>query len=93
MHQLIALDDTSVRRQGKTVTVGQVDSDRPTTDGAEVSCCGQDEEAQVSKRGWVLFAAMGVIWGIPYLLIKVAVDEVAPTHAGAGPHGRSPPCC
>jgi drug/metabolite transporter (DMT)-like permease len=33
----------------------------------------------VSKRGWILFAAMGVIWGIPYLLIKVAVDEVAPS--------------
>jgi drug/metabolite transporter (DMT)-like permease len=33
----------------------------------------------VSKRGWVLFAAMGVIWGVPYLLIKVAVDEVAPS--------------
>ena len=23
-----------------------------------------------------MFAAMSVIWGIPYLLIKVAVDEV-----------------
>jgi drug/metabolite transporter (DMT)-like permease len=33
----------------------------------------------VSRRGWVLFAAMGVIWGIPYLLIKVAVDELAPS--------------
>jgi drug/metabolite transporter (DMT)-like permease len=33
----------------------------------------------VSRRGWILFAAMGVIWGIPYLLIKVAVDEVAPS--------------
>jgi len=32
----------------------------------------------VSRRGWVLFAAMCVIWGIPYLLIKVAVDEIAP---------------
>src|SRR6185295_9681783 len=32
----------------------------------------------VSKRGWILFAAMGVIWGIPYLLIKVAVEEVSP---------------
>lgn len=30
----------------------------------------------MSLRGWMLFAAMGVIWGIPYLLIKVAVDEV-----------------
>jgi drug/metabolite transporter (DMT)-like permease len=26
----------------------------------------------VSRRGWALFAAMSVIWGIPYLLIKVA---------------------
>ncbi|MFS8482704.1 MAG: EamA family transporter [Acidimicrobiia bacterium] len=32
----------------------------------------------MSRRGWVLFLAMGVIWGIPYLLIKVAVEEVAP---------------
>jgi drug/metabolite transporter (DMT)-like permease len=32
----------------------------------------------VSGRGWVLFAAMSVIWGIPYLLIKVAVGEVSP---------------
>jgi len=33
----------------------------------------------VSRRGWVLFLAMGVIWGIPYLLIKVAVEELAPS--------------
>jgi drug/metabolite transporter (DMT)-like permease len=32
----------------------------------------------VSRRGWWLFAAMSVIWGIPYLLIKVAVGGVAP---------------
>jgi drug/metabolite transporter (DMT)-like permease len=31
----------------------------------------------VSLRGWTLFAAMAVIWGIPYLLIKVAVDGVS----------------
>jgi drug/metabolite transporter (DMT)-like permease len=31
----------------------------------------------VSRRGWVLFAAMCVLWGIPYLLIKVAVAEVS----------------
>jgi drug/metabolite transporter (DMT)-like permease len=30
----------------------------------------------VSRRGWALFTAMGVIWGIPYLLIKVAVGGV-----------------
>ncbi len=32
----------------------------------------------MGRRGWLLFAAMGLIWGIPYLLIKVAVGGVAP---------------
>jgi drug/metabolite transporter (DMT)-like permease len=32
----------------------------------------------MSRRGWGLFLAMSVIWGVPYLLIKVAVDEVSP---------------
>jgi EamA-like transporter family len=31
----------------------------------------------LSRRGAVLFAAMGVIWGIPYLLIKVADGGVS----------------
>jgi drug/metabolite transporter (DMT)-like permease len=31
----------------------------------------------VSRRGWVMFAIMCIVWGIPYLLIKVAVGEVA----------------
>lgn len=31
----------------------------------------------MSKRGWVLFGLMSVIWGIPYLMIKVAVDGVS----------------
>ena len=32
----------------------------------------------MSRRGWWLFAAMSLIWGIPYLLIKVADSGVAP---------------
>ncbi len=32
----------------------------------------------MTRRGWILFLALGVIWGIPYLLIKVAVRELAP---------------
>jgi drug/metabolite transporter (DMT)-like permease len=32
----------------------------------------------MSRRGWLLFAAMSVIWGVPYLLIKVAVGELSP---------------
>ena len=31
----------------------------------------------MSRRGWLLFAAMSVIWGVPYLLIKVAVGGVS----------------
>ncbi|MDP9220391.1 MAG: DMT family transporter [Actinomycetota bacterium] len=33
----------------------------------------------MTRRGWLLFAAMCVIWGVPYLLIKVAVGELAPS--------------
>jgi drug/metabolite transporter (DMT)-like permease len=33
----------------------------------------------MSRRGWILFAAMSVIWGVPYLMIKVAVEELAPS--------------
>ena len=31
----------------------------------------------MSRRGWVLFSIMCVVWGIPYLLIKVAVGSVS----------------
>jgi drug/metabolite transporter (DMT)-like permease len=34
--------------------------------------------AGMTRRGWILFAAMGVIWGIPYLFIKIAVEEISP---------------
>jgi drug/metabolite transporter (DMT)-like permease len=30
----------------------------------------------VSRRGWIMFAAMSVIWGLPYLLIKIAVTAI-----------------
>jgi len=32
----------------------------------------------VGWRGWMVFAALGVIWGLPYFFIKIAVQEVAP---------------
>ena len=32
----------------------------------------------MSRRGIVLFVALGVVWGLPYLLIKVAVREISP---------------
>ncbi|MBA2296844.1 MAG: DMT family transporter, partial [Actinobacteria bacterium] len=35
-------------------------------------------KGSMTRRGAVLFAAMCVIWGIPYLLIRVAVEELSP---------------
>jgi drug/metabolite transporter (DMT)-like permease len=32
----------------------------------------------MTRRGWALFAVMCVAWGIPYLLIRVAVRDVSP---------------
>lgn len=32
----------------------------------------------MTRRGWLLFAAMCLLWGIPYLLIKVAVEDLSP---------------
>ncbi|MBO0845229.1 MAG: DMT family transporter [Nocardioides sp.] len=33
----------------------------------------------MSRRAALLFLSLGVAWGIPYLLIKVAVDEISPS--------------
>lgn len=32
----------------------------------------------VSKRGWLLFIALGIIWGTPYLFIRIAVADLSP---------------
>jgi drug/metabolite transporter (DMT)-like permease len=32
----------------------------------------------MSRRGWMLFGTMGLIWGVPYLMIKVAVTGLTP---------------
>ena len=32
----------------------------------------------MSRRGWALFISLGVIWGLPYLLIKVGVESLSP---------------
>ena len=31
----------------------------------------------MSRRGWLLFSLIGFIWGVPYLFMKVAVDELS----------------
>ncbi len=33
----------------------------------------------MTRKGWLLFCAISVFWGIPYLFIKIAVQELDPT--------------
>ena len=35
-------------------------------------------DGEVTRRGITLFVLLGVAWGIPYLLIKIAVGELSP---------------
>lgn len=53
--------------------------DIPVTGGLPPRCrpVVREGEDDVTKRGWLMFAAMSVIWGIPYLMIKVAVEGVS----------------
>jgi drug/metabolite transporter (DMT)-like permease len=32
----------------------------------------------MTRRGWILFGALGIIWGVPYLFIRISVREVSP---------------
>ncbi|HET9651527.1 MAG TPA: EamA family transporter [Usitatibacter sp.] len=32
----------------------------------------------MTRRGWALFVALGIIWGMPYLLIRIAVESIDP---------------
>ncbi len=32
----------------------------------------------MTRRGWAYFVAVGVVWGLPYLLIKISVREISP---------------
>lgn len=31
----------------------------------------------MTRRGWILFWSLGIIWGLPYLLIKIGVEELS----------------
>jgi drug/metabolite transporter (DMT)-like permease len=33
----------------------------------------------MTRKGWLLFIAMSIIWGIPYLFIKIALRELDPS--------------
>ena len=38
----------------------------------------------MSARAWTLFAAVSVLWGIPYLFIKLAVEDLSPVMVAWG---------
>lgn len=38
----------------------------------------------MTRRGWLLFSALCVVWGVPYLLIKIAVGSVDPLFLAFG---------
>lgn len=38
----------------------------------------------MSTRAWGLFAVVCVLWGIPYLFIKIAVEDLSPAMVAAG---------
>lgn len=38
----------------------------------------------MTRRGWLLFAALSVFWGIPYLFIRIAVTELDPVVVAFG---------
>jgi drug/metabolite transporter (DMT)-like permease len=38
----------------------------------------------VSWRGWGAFAALGIIWGLPYFFIKISVQELSPVVVAFG---------
>ena len=50
----------------------------PDEDGHSSVARGGSMGPTMTVRAWLAFAALGVVWGLPYLLIKVALGGVAP---------------
>ena len=40
--------------------------------------------ARMTARAWWLFAAVSIVWGIPYLFIKLAVEDMSPIWVAFG---------
>jgi len=46
----------------------------------------------VSWRAWGAFAALGIIWGLPYFFIKLSVQELSPVVVAFGRVAVAPFC-
>lgn len=53
-------------------------------DGPPSTRTSQRHATRMSGRGLALFLALGLIWGMPYLLIRVAVEDLHPVILAAG---------
>ncbi|MTA58357.1 MAG: EamA family transporter, partial [Actinobacteria bacterium] len=38
----------------------------------------------MTRKSWIQFAIVGLLWGVPYLLMKVAVADIPPPLIVAG---------
>lgn len=45
---------------------------------------GGPRALRMPRRGWLLFLALGLIWGMPYLLIRIALHDLHPVVLAAG---------
>lgn len=46
--------------------------------GDRDSAGSRRHNGMVTRRGIIIFVALGIAWGIPYLFIKIAVGELEP---------------
>ena len=44
----------------------------------------ENQSAAMSWRSWMAFAALGVIWGLPYFFIKLALQGLSPATIACG---------
>ncbi|MDE2050332.1 MAG: DMT family transporter [Gammaproteobacteria bacterium] len=54
---------------------------RPPAAGTSMCLDGGSRDrtfSHVSARAWLAFVALGITWGLPYLFIKIAVQEISP---------------
>lgn len=68
-------------RRRPTPTSATATADRFATRGdgnATADVIRGEHNGAVTRRGVILFIALGIAWGIPYLFIKVAVSELEP---------------
>jgi drug/metabolite transporter (DMT)-like permease len=44
----------------------------------------KSQTLRMSRRGWAIFMALGLIWGMPYLLIRIAINDLHPVLVATG---------